>query len=200
MDLSQPADHTSLTLLDRARAHDGDAWRQLVIVFSPLIFHWAQRNGCSPDDAADVVQDVWTSVSTGLGRFHRDANTGSFRGWLWTITRNRLVDRARKASVASAVGGTDAQIAIQQVSECEPSDDSGDEKRALVQRVLESIRPQFEPHVWHAFWELTTNNRTASEVGQELSMDANAVRQAKFRVLSRLRRELHELGEDAGTP
>ncbi len=193
--LASGADVTSLSLLGRAKSQDPQAWRRLVQLYSPLIFFWARQSGCGEHDAADVVQDVWTSVSSALERFHRDATSGTFRGWLWTITRNKLLDLARKPSIASAVGGTDAQCAIQNVPEAEPPDESGHESNALLQRVLELLHSQFEKHVWQAFWEVAVNGRSATDVGEQLGMDANAVRQAKFRVLNRLRREFSELDE-----
>src|SRR5688500_16805079 len=86
---------TSLSLLARASANDPAGWRQRVQVYSPLVFFWARRGGLRDSDSADLVQDVWQSVSAALPRFHRDKQTGSFRGWLWTITRNKLHDHFR---------------------------------------------------------------------------------------------------------
>src|SRR5947209_20533536 len=83
---------TSLSLLERVRAADPQAWQRLVHVYSPLIFSWCRRTGLGPDDAADVMQDVWQAVSAAIGRFRRSAESGTFRGWVWTITRNKLRD------------------------------------------------------------------------------------------------------------
>src|SRR5436190_20536033 len=87
---------TSLTLLERVRSADPDAWRRLVHLYSPLVFSWARRAGLGDPDAADLVQDVWQSVAASLDRFQRDASTGTFRGWIWTIARNKLRDHSRK--------------------------------------------------------------------------------------------------------
>ena len=187
---------TSLTLLARASANDAGGWRQLVQIYSPLVFFWARRGGLGDSDAADIVQDVWQSVAMSLSRFYRDENTGSFRGWLWTITRNKLHDHFRAhAGKAQAAGGSEAREYLENIAESEPVDESGAEDQGLVHRTLEVIRPEFEDRTWRAFWRMTVESRSAAEVGQELGLTANAVHQAKYRVLRRLREEMAGLVE-----
>jgi RNA polymerase sigma-70 factor, ECF subfamily len=182
---------TSLSLLERARNRDADAWRRLVELCSPLIFFWAQREGLPHADAADVVQEVWRSVAASLSRFHRDERTGTFRGWLWTITRNKLIDHFRKREAQpTAAGGADAHKFIESVPEAESADETGAQEHHLLHRALAQIKPEFEERTWLAFWRMTVDDQTAADVGQELLLAPNAVHQAKFRVLRRLREEM----------
>jgi RNA polymerase sigma-70 factor (ECF subfamily) len=182
-------------LLARARDRDTEAWRRLVQLYSPLVFFWARRAGLGDADAADVVQDVWLAVAAALERFRRDSS-GTFRGWLWTITRNKLHDHFRnRQAQPTAAGGTDAQHFLQTLSEQEPADETGVHEHALLHRALELIRPEFEERTWRAFWRMTVDGRPAAEVGPELGMTTNAVHQAKFRVLHRLREEMAGLLE-----
>lgn len=192
-----PADGgTSLSLLARASANDPTGWRQLVQVYSPLVFYWARRGGLRDADSADVVQDVWQSVSTALPRFRPDEHKGSFRGWLWMITRNKLHDHFRaRAGKAEAAGGSEARLYLENIPESEPVDESGTQEQGLLHRTLELIRGEFEERTWRAFWRMTVENRSAAEVGEELGLTPNAVHQAKFRVLRRLREEMAGLVE-----
>lgn len=187
---------TSLSLLERVRANEAESWHKLVNLYSPLVFFWARRGGLRDSDAADVVQDVWQSVSAALTRFERDGQTGNFRGWLWAITRNKLHDhfRARQGK-AEAAGGSEARQWLENIAESEPLDESGAEDQGLLHRTLELIRGEFEERTWRAFWRMTVENRSAADVGQELGLNANAVHQAKFRVLRRLREEMAGLVE-----
>jgi RNA polymerase sigma-70 factor (ECF subfamily) len=191
-----PSGVTSHSLLERARGRDAEAWRRLVELYSPLVFFWARRAGLNDADAADLVQEVWQAVASALGRFQRDPDAGTFRGWLWTIARNKVHDhfRARKDG-PDAAGGTTAQQLLQSVAETEPSDDTGVEDHRLLHRALEQIRPEFEERTWRAFWRMAGESRTAAEIGKELGMAPNAVHQAKFRVLRRLRQEMAGLVE-----
>lgn len=189
------SDNTSLTLIGSAKLSDPDAWRRLVQLYSPAIFRWAKRADLKDEDAADIVQDVWASVSENLSRFHRDQNTGTFRGWLWTITRNKVRDLARRrGDSADGSGGTAAQIAMANIPEIEPPDETHHGSPSLVERALELIRPDFEVHTWQAFWRTTVQGHAARDVAADLGMQANAVHQARFRILKRLRQELTELG------
>ena len=182
---------TSLSLLERARNQDSEAWCRLVELYSPLVFYWARRAGLADADAADLVQDVWQSVSVALVRFRRDERSGTFRGWLWTIARHRFTDHFRKRMAEPvAAGGTDARNAIESFPEEEVTDDTGLQENQLLHRALHQIKPEFAERTWLAFWRMTVDGQTAADVGQELGLAANAVHQAKFRVLSRLRAEM----------
>lgn len=192
---SLSADRTSNTLLSLAREHDPEAWKRLVTLYGPAVFGWAKKSGLSDDDAADVTQEVWTSVNINLDRFRKDTGNGTFRGWLWTITRNKVRDWARsRAQNTAGVGGTDAQVSIQQIPEVEPADESGEESNGMLRRALDMIRPDFEVTTWNSFWRLVVLGHAARDVASDLGIAPNAVHQARFRVVKRLRSELQALG------
>jgi RNA polymerase sigma-70 factor, ECF subfamily len=187
---------TSSSLLQRVKLQDADAWRRLVRLYGPLVFLWCRQLGSSREDAADVAQEVWTAVAANVAEFRRDGPQHSFRGWLWTITRNKLRDRWRDPE-PSAAGGTDARRRLEQVPDELP--DSAEEvasfRGLLTRRALELIQPEFEDHTWRAFWRMAVDDRPAADVAVELDMTAGAVRQAKYRVLHRLREEMDGLLE-----
>jgi RNA polymerase sigma-70 factor (ECF subfamily) len=55
--------------------------------------------------------------------------------------------------------------------------------------VLEFIRSEFEPRTWQMFWRSVVDGVATATVGAELGVSAAAVRQARSRVLRRLREE-----------
>src|SRR5262245_36645258 len=87
---------TSLTLLQRVQARQPDAWERLVDLYAPLVLHWCRRGGLHGDDADDVFQEVFRSLAEHIADFRRDRPGDSFRGWLRTITRNKLLDHFRR--------------------------------------------------------------------------------------------------------
>jgi RNA polymerase sigma-70 factor, ECF subfamily len=186
---------TSSSLLERARAHDPSAWRRLADLYGPLIYRWCRHVGLQPDDAADVVQEVFRSVAGHLERFRKEQPGDSFRGWLWTIARNKIRDhfRARKDR-PQAAGGTDAHR--QMMNWAAPDDPSASASsksplgRTPLQLALEAIRGDFGENAWKAFWMTTVEQHSSQDVARELGMTANAVRLAKSRILKRLRQEL----------
>jgi RNA polymerase sigma-70 factor (ECF subfamily) len=107
-----PADNvTSFSLLQRVSVRDALAWQRLVALYRPLVVYWCRRAGVRPDDADDLVQEVFLAVANGLGQFdHR--GPGSFRGWLRGVTRHKVLDlhERRGRQPAAAAGGTDITL------------------------------------------------------------------------------------------
>jgi RNA polymerase sigma-70 factor (ECF subfamily) len=112
---SQLSSSTSSSLLERVKTRDADAWRRLARLYTPLVYRWARQCNLQSNDAADVVQEVFTAVAQNIDDFQHDLPQSSFRGWLWTIARNqvRLHYRRSKGSPA-ALGGSDANHLIEQ--------------------------------------------------------------------------------------
>src|SRR5262252_8431765 len=82
---------TRASLLVRIRnSHDQDAWRQFVGLYAPVIYGFARKRGLQDADAADVMQDVLRSVAGAAARLNYDPARGSFRGWLYTVARNKV--------------------------------------------------------------------------------------------------------------
>lgn len=186
---------TSPTLLNDARARDPEAWRRLVHLYSPAVFRWAKRTGLGDEDAGDIVQDVWAAVSGALDRFRKERTTDTFRGWLWTVTRNKVRDLARRRDESAvAGGGTDAQRALNSVPEAEPPEEADSDSADWVRRALDLVRTDFEDTTWRAFWGMVVEGKSARDVGEAVGLAPNAVHQAKFRVVKRLRQALEELG------
>jgi RNA polymerase sigma-70 factor (ECF subfamily) len=191
---------TSRSLLERVKADESDAWNRLVGLYAPLVFHWCQRWHLRDQDAADVFQEVFQSVAQHIRAFRKEKTTDTFRGWLRTITRNKIRDHYRRRhKEPGAVGGSDAQKRLSQLPDVvEPPDDDEVEQQAergLIDRALELIRHEFEGRTWQAFWRTTVDGMAAKDAGTELGMSPGAVRVAKSRVLHRLRQELGDLAE-----
>jgi len=195
---SETGDSTSVSLLRRAKANDSAAWERLSRLYSPLVYQWCRRFGLHAADAADVVQDTFRSVALSIGQFRHDAAGGSFRGWLWTIARNKVHDfHRRQGRQAEAAGGTTAHRNLQQLPEMAPeeADESSRQQVTadLAERALVLMQTDFEERTWRAFWLTAVEQKTAAEAGQELALSTAAVYMAKSRVLRRLREELDGL-------
>ncbi|NUQ64798.1 MAG: sigma-70 family RNA polymerase sigma factor [Pirellulales bacterium] len=195
---SNPGSSTSRSLLERVKSNDADAWTRLVTLYAPLIYRWARQAGLQDHDAADVGQEVFRTVIQRVSEFHRDRPGDTFRGWLWWITRNKLGDRFRcLANEPRPVGGTGAHEQIEQVAAGLPqepdTDAQFDPERSLLHRTLALLQREFECTTWQAFWRVVVDGQSATDVAAELGMTAGAVRQAKYRVLARLRCESSDL-------
>ena len=185
----------SSSLLLGVRQRDADAWRRLVRLYGPLVYQWCKRTGASDDEAADIGQEVFRAVATGIDRFRRDEAEHTFVGWLRTITRNKAADFHRlRAKHPRGVGGSSFQTVVSGIPDA-PSPNmaeslsSEDYRTLLVNRAWEVLQSAFEEKTWTAFWLTAIEDGSADDVAQKLGMTAMAVRKAKSRVLRRLRDE-----------
>jgi len=186
---------TSSSLLARVRSKHPEAWSRFAALYSPLVYGWVRRAGLQDADAMDVVQDVFCSVFTKIGHFQQQGQSSRFRNWLWAITRNRIRLYYRQAAgQTQATGGSDGKLRLEQYrdlldGDADPTDPHS--RAAFVQRALLLARKDFSEPTWQAFWRMAIEGHPAAEVAGELGMSPSSVRQAKYRVLCRLRDELH---------
>ena len=100
--------------------------------------------------------------------------SGTFRGWLRTITRSRVIDwRRRIQGKDQAKGGSTAQSFFldQPFDDAFSTGDSDDEQQLVQQmylRALSVIRKHFQEKTWKAFWRVVVDGMTPKEVGRQL--------------------------------
>ena len=192
-----PSTGTSRSLLERVKADDAAAWERLVALYAPLVFHWCRRLDLREQDSADVFQEVFQSVARHIRTFRKEREGDTFRGWLRTITRNKIRDHFRNQQhQPAAAGGSEIHQQLLQVPDpLLPDDDPSEEdvKRRQLLQALEWIAGDFEERTWKAFWKVQIEGQDTAAVAQELQMTPAAVRKAKYRVLERLREELKDL-------
>ena len=196
-DESQPGQLTSLSLLGRARANDQDAWARLTSLYRPLLAIWCRRARCPAEEVEDVTQEVFAAAAAGLATFRRDRPGDSFRGWLRGITRNQvLMYFRRNQGRPRPVGGSVALGQVQNLPDLlvEPADEEA-EVSLVYRRAVEQVRGEFEQRTWDIFWRTVVEGISPAAVAEEMHTTPAAVRQAKSRVLRRLKQEMGEVLE-----
>lgn len=180
---------TDSRLVDAAKRMEPEAWRQLVERYSWLVFQWCRKSGLSHENAADVVQVVLGQIATHLPSFEKDGAKASFRRWLRSITRSKIVDFFRtEARQPRGEGGRPTQAQLNLLPADEESHSA--EPDPIFERfwkLIERLEDECDDTTWQAFWLTTIENRTSTEAAGILKMTPNAVRLAKARVLQRLR-------------
>jgi RNA polymerase sigma-70 factor, ECF subfamily len=189
---------TSLTLIDRIRVHDNEAWQRLVTLYTPFLHYWCRRWGVSSEDADDVLQEVFQAISKSLEGFRRDREGDSFRSWLRGIARNKVLSLQRRRDPRGP-GGTDFYRRALLIPDrgCEHLVDTeqAEEDEAvgvLYQQALKLVRSEFEERTWQAFWRAAVEGQSPAIIAEDLGVTAAAVRQAKSRILRKLKEILGE--------
>src|ERR1043165_8069538 len=192
---------TCPTLLLRLRdAHDQDAWAQFVAIYAPVVFGFARTKGLQEADAADLTQDVLQAVSQAMPRLQYDPERGSFRGWLFTVVRNKLRDaHPRRAVQLAAPSDTDVVNQLHELPAPQADEEAlwrQEYRQRLFNWAAEQVRSVVEDSAWQAFWQTAVEGKKAAVVAHELGMSVAAVYMTKSRVLARIKETLQNVQGD----
>jgi RNA polymerase sigma factor (sigma-70 family) len=195
-----PLTRASLLIRLRDRS-DQPAWNEFVSIYGPVIYGFARRRGLQDADAADTMQDVLRSVTTAIQRLDYDPRQGRFRGWLYTLTRNRVFTfQSSRNGKPRGTGDSNVQSLLSAQPDQRESHDEEwelDYRRSLTAVVLEELREEFSGKIWQAFWQTAVEAQPAGEVAKSLGMSLGSVYVAKSRVLARARQAVQRrLDED----
>jgi RNA polymerase sigma-70 factor (ECF subfamily) len=161
------------------------------------VARWGRRAGLQNEEVDDLLQEVFRTVSSQVANFSRQRGSGRFAAWLFCITRTRIADHYRSQEQEPAgIGSSDFQQRLEQ----QPAPDEGSsggtnptpERLLLLRRALDLVRSDFADHTWHAFWGSVIDGRDTADVARDLGLSSEMVRQARSRVLRRLRAVLGE--------
>jgi RNA polymerase sigma factor (sigma-70 family) len=93
-------------LLERCRAGDGEAFRELLDAHQGMLFGLARRITGNPDDAMDVLQDACLKAWNGVAGIRGN----SFRSWMSTIVARTALDRLRAHRPEAALEDDDERV------------------------------------------------------------------------------------------
>jgi RNA polymerase sigma factor (sigma-70 family) len=202
-----PVDNSPLTrasLLVQLR--DGSnhvAWQEFVRLYGPVVYGFARNRGLQDADAADLVQDVMRSVMGAIGRFDYDRHQGTFRGWLFTITRNKVfnfLSARRIRPQASGDSGTNRLLAEHPDAASESDQWEMEYQRRIASVAMNRVKGEFQDKTWRAFWLTAVEGIAAADAARQVGISPGAVYVAKSRVLARLKEEVEaiERQEESG--
>jgi RNA polymerase sigma-70 factor, ECF subfamily len=161
--------------------------RALYAEHGTALFAFAQRSLRDRGRAEDVVQEALLRAWRQLDRL--DPSAGSLRPWLFTVTRNLVIDEQRRAAARPPAAGTAAGV--------DPAGpDSVD--RALeawqVATALERLRPEHRTVILETYY----GGRSVQETATRLRIPTGTVKSRLFYGLRALRLVLEEMGVVVG--
>jgi RNA polymerase sigma-70 factor (ECF subfamily) len=172
------------------------AWQEFIRLYGPIVYGFARKRGLQDADAADLMQDVMRSVSAAIGRLDYDRNQGTFRGWLFTITRNKIFNflSARRIRPQGSGDTTTNRLLEEHPDEEEASNAWEMEyQRRLAAMAMDRVKGEFQETTWRAFWLTAVEGRSAADVAGQVGLSPGAIYVAKSRVLARLKEEVESL-------
>jgi RNA polymerase sigma factor (sigma-70 family) len=191
--------NTRASLLFRLHdARDEAAWSEFMAIYAPFVKQLARRRGLQDADADDLVQEVFRAVADAIERRVYEPGRGSFRGWLFRIARNLVVnflirqERHPRGSGDSGINGLLEAVP----SPAESALFEAEYKRQLLYWAAEQVREEFSALTWKAFWQAAVEGRSAGEVAATLGTTVGTIYHCKSRVMARLRKKIEGLDTD----
>jgi len=143
-------------LVRRCVAGDAAAWQEIVQQYNRSIYNICYRFSGSPDDAADLTQEVFIKIYRTLNTF--DGTRAAFMTWVTTVTRNLLVDHFRKGKYDRITDSLEATPGSQEdgLSLAEQLEDqsaspeervSSSETQKMVHQALQKLSPELREAV-----------------------------------------------------
>lgn len=194
--------NTSPTLLGRLRRspHDQSAWGSFVARYAPQILAWCRHWGLPEFDAQDVTQEVLLALAREMREFEYDA-TGSFRGWLRTVTRRawlRYLEQQQRPGRGSGDTNPWGQVNAHQAGDDLLQKLAEVGERELLEQALARVQLRVQPNTWEAFRLTALEEVAGAEVAARLAMPLGSVYVAKSNVRRMIQEEIDRLDNLGG--
>lgn len=198
------APKTRLSLIAKLRGpRDEAAWREFAGIYEPLVYRLARQRGWQDADARELSQEILLAVANSIDRWEVDTSKGSFRGWLFRIARNLMVNFwKRRQRQPPAAGGSD----MLELLSAQPARDCADAawfdqeyRREVFRWAAERIKGEFRNATWEAFWRTCVDGRPIVNVAAQLGISVGAAYVARSRVMARLREVIQSHESELGS-
>lgn len=191
----KPGPETRYSLIEKIRSpEDADAWAEFTAIYQPIVFEICRSKGMQFADANDVTQEVLARVATAIEKFDRGHERATFRGWLYRVTRNLVIDffRARdKDLLVKAVPDLEDLLRLEPPPEESMQFDLSFRRQMFVV-VAKQVQANSVGRTWDAFWKTEIEQLPVVTVAQELGMTTGAIYVARSRILARMRTEVQK--------
>lgn len=183
----------SRDLVEAAQQGDRQAWEELVGRTHQSVYTLAYRLVGNPDDAADVVQDVYVRVVAKLAGFRHEAALST---WLYRVTTNVALRSLSVRSRRDRVEGGDLPEDVSDPglgpAEIAEEQHLGGDLERLLAELPEGQRTVVVLRDVYGF--------STEEVAQTLGVSAGAVKVRLFRARERLKEELGRESRQVAVP
>lgn len=197
---------TRATLLDRMKDwKDQSSWQEFFDTYWKLIYGVARKGGLSDAEAQDVVQETMVSVAKQMPQFKYDPAIGSFKAWLFKLTRWRIVDQLRKRGPIvrhhESSGETARTATIEGFADEKSADFNAiweaDWAKTVLDAAMNRIKSRLDPQKFQIFDFYVNREWPPEKVAQTFNVSVNQVYIAKNRVTEMLRDEVQRLEREA---
>ena len=168
-------------LASRASAGDDAAFTTLVTRYQPAVFRWSLTFASDPDEAEDLMQEVFVRVHRQLSQYRSD---GSLSAWLYAITRRAAHQLRRKHKRRRRLALSPAALPLRDVYTTDPGGRVDRERATAVIRELFFALPARQREIFDL---VDLQGLSPTEAAERTGMKTVSVRASLFKARSTIR-------------
>jgi RNA polymerase sigma factor (sigma-70 family) len=191
---------TRQSLLTRLKkSEDQEGWQRFFDTYAAVIHALALRSGLNQAEADDALQETMLSVAKEMPSFKYDPARGSFKAWLFQISRRRIADQFRRR-LRNQRDGNDANDLMSEIAD--PKGDAltqlwEDEWREnQLHLAVERVKRKVAPRQWQMFDLVALQHWSTERVCEFLGINRAQLYMARMRVGRLLKSEIQALSSD----
>jgi RNA polymerase sigma factor (sigma-70 family) len=174
-------------LVQACLAGDENAWNRLIDKYKRLIYSVPVKYGMSPDDAADIFQNVCVDLFTNLAKLRK---IESLRSWLITVATHKCFHHKRQQRQDVELDAMEQEMAEEIAPAPEVIQEVQEEQ--AVRDALQRLTPRCAELVRLLFFEQPPV--PYNQVAQKLGLATGSIGFIRGRCLNRLQKILAEMG------
>lgn len=179
-------------LIQQAKNGDQAAFERLVERYRKPVYHQALRLLSSPEDAADVTQEVFFKAWRSLPSFRGESG---FSTWLYRLTDNAAIDLLRREKKRRGDASLDdgEQSFDSLLADPAPTPHQAAEREELRRAVADGLESLSEEHR-RILVLREISGLSYEEIGQQLGLNAGTVKSRIARARLALAKNLRDSG------
>jgi RNA polymerase sigma factor (sigma-70 family) len=195
--------NTNATLLQRVKnQHDNKSWDEFNKYYRPYVFMIIRGLNIRHHDADEIAQMIMIKLWESLPSFDYSPDKGYFRGWLRTVTvnrvRNYIATKAYKQESLEGINEKNEVYKEENFSEAEIERIADREWETYIcQLAWENVRGNFEEKVQSVYQKLC-EGLECDVIAEHLDIKRNTVYIYRKRIQEKLYIEIRKLNRELG--
>ena len=199
---------TRQSLIERLKDQDDkESWREFFNAYWKLIFGFARKSGLTEDEAEEVVQETMVTISNKLKDYTYNPKECSFKSWIFHKTKWRIIDQIRKRP-PDLIQHTNPKKSPDRTATVEkvPDENSADMDKIwdeewqqnLMEVATARAKDKVSIRQFQIFELSVLRGCSLAQVKRLLKVSSAHVYVAKYKVSTRIKKEIKKLEEEMG--
>jgi RNA polymerase sigma factor (sigma-70 family) len=191
---------TQDSLVERVKSwEDKESWEIFARIYRPLIQSFSIKCGLDHEEAQEVAQDTLVEVAHRIKNKEYQRDKGSFRAWLFRLTRWRITNQFKKRPQGviplELAENSEASESVPSEFILDGTDESWEEdwRQALLEAGMKKLRHSIKPKHFQVLHALLLQGWSVAKVAQTLGMPRGQVYLIKLRGTLRLKKQIARL-------